>query len=328
MFLERIREELKKWKQPAIDRNLQRELKHGWMLPYLLEYDWHCWRRWDYWVRTMQAGQLLDEPIPKIKFSCEGTAEGLNSPARRHLESCLDMIARNWLGWSNWSDMDYFLDWLLYGFGYPGQKMLPNAGSEVSMALYQHFNLAFLIAYPFDYWGAILAENSYGRRLGFYPTPHTVVEAMVEIVFSDYEKEQDDSRLKTVCDPCLGTGRMLLFASNYSLRLYGADINPTVIKASLVNGYLYAPWLLKPFPFLDGALLSPECSKEISDNMMEVAATRPDVAAYLADTEHDTPNQYKYEPIKKRRKKSDEKQMDLFENQDPFISNKNHTNYY
>ncbi|MEW6732338.1 MAG: hypothetical protein AB1489_13495 [Acidobacteriota bacterium] len=106
-MLENIRELLRKWKPPIIDKNLNRDLKHGWLLPYLLELDYLCWRRWDYWLRTMQAGQLLDEPIPKIKFICEGTTETHKLPARYHIESCLDLIARNWLGWSSWSDIEY-----------------------------------------------------------------------------------------------------------------------------------------------------------------------------------------------------------------------------
>jgi hypothetical protein len=103
-------------------------------------------------------------------------------------------------------------------------------------------------------------------------------------------------------DPCLGTGRMLLHASNYSLRLYGQDINETCVKASLVNGYLYAPWMVKPFPFLDRDLVDPSQSKAISDAMVR-AVDLQDVAAYLENTEHDTENQWRFEPVKKRRKK-------------------------
>ena len=51
-----------------------------------------------------------------------------------------------------------------------------------------------------------------------------------------------------VMEPCLGTGRMLLHASNYSLRLHGMDIDQTVLTAALVNGALYAPWMVRPFP--------------------------------------------------------------------------------
>ena len=73
---------------------------------------------------------------------------------------------------------------------------------------------------------------------------------MVSINFSD-DRGEPDSRTRTVCDPCVGTGRMLLHASNRSVCLYGQDVNPTCVKATLVNGYLYAPWLVIPFPWLN-----------------------------------------------------------------------------
>ena len=43
---------------------------------------------------------------------------------------------------------------------------------------------------------------------------------------------------------------MLLHTSNYSVCLYGQDINPVCVKATLVNGYLYAPWLALPLAWL------------------------------------------------------------------------------
>jgi hypothetical protein len=104
-----------------------------------------------------------------------------------------------------------------------------------------------------------------------------------------------DAREKPVCDPCVGTGRMLLAASNYSYRLYGCDIDGTVIKATLINGYLYAPWLVKPFPFLDRANLDPAQTIKIS-NML---------ARQQSDYHKNTipePDGREFAPIKKRKK--------------------------
>jgi hypothetical protein len=71
-----------------------------------------------------------------------------------------------------------------------------------------------------------------------------VCQMMVEMQMAG-----EDMRDKTVCDPALGTGRMLLAASNFSYRLYGMDISETVVKACLVNGFALAPWLVRPFSF-------------------------------------------------------------------------------
>jgi hypothetical protein len=320
-----LQHKLTKWKPNKIDPNLKRDLEHGWMVkplnpnniatsPVLLHLDVLTWQRWEYWGETMLAGKMLDEPIPQIEFdfgSCRN-AEGEGSGARGHIEKCLDLIPQHgsWLGWSSWQYFDYFMDWLLFGFGYHGQPEEPTEPpgcTGASMRLYQYFNLAWLVCYPWDYFGAILAANKHGRSLGFYPTPMPVVNMMTEMLMRG-----QDCRDKTVLDPCLGTGRMLLYASNYSLRLHGQDINPTVIKASLVNGYLYAPWMVRPFPFWDefqhnGHIETPDgrtVSAVVSDEMTSIPeAQQPNVAEYLADTEHDTEQQWKFEPIKKRRKK-------------------------
>jgi hypothetical protein len=211
------------------------------------------------------------------------------------LDRSLTAISKygDWRGWGNWSAFDYFLDWLLYGFGHKGQPQPPEEKAEYQGAsdrLYQVFNLETLLAYPHDYLGDILAENQHGRHVGFFPTPMHVSEFMAQMVIGE-----GDARIKTVMDPCVGTGRMLLAASNHSYRLYGCDINPTVIKATLINGYLYAPWMVKPFSFLDAALADPARSMEVSESIAQQAP------AQLHCTEHDAAAQWQFEPIKKRR---------------------------
>jgi N-6 DNA methylase len=102
---------------------------------------------------------------------------------------------------------------------------------------------------PADYFGDVMCELKGRRnRTGFYPTPHSVCEMMARMTFFDAGRDGAvDLRKATVCDPCVGTGRMLLHAANYSLRLYGQDIDPRVVQACLINGALYAPWIAWPF---------------------------------------------------------------------------------
>jgi len=75
------------------------------------------------------------------------------------------------------------------------------------------------------------------KGVGYFPTPGNVVKMMVEMQMTNADKTS------TVCDPCLGTGIMLLYASNYSLRLYGQDISADMCKMAMVNAWLYIPWL-------------------------------------------------------------------------------------
>lgn len=71
-------------------------------------------------------------------------------------------------------------------------------------------------------------------------------------------RQVGDNRRKTVCDPACGTGRMLLHASNHSLYLHGQDIDGLMVSCSLINGALYAPWIVAPPPRREaGAVLLP-----------------------------------------------------------------------
>ena len=168
------------------------------------------------------------------------------------------------------------------------------------MRLYQVCNVAAWMLWPYDYLGDLLAENTYGKRQGFFPTPHTVVELMTQMTLCG---DAEDMRTKTVCDPCVGTGRMLLHASNHSLRLYGMEIDAMLCQATLVNGYLYAPWLVCPLPWLDTAQYEPAQSEALAEAI--AAQSPPHVAATLAETEHDPNEPWRFAPIKKRRRKNE-----------------------
>lgn len=286
-----LRSKIDSAKPRRYDPNVRpnRPLEHGWLLPYLLLTDDLTWKRWNYWFEMMQAKRVIGNTIPQIEW-CS------NPHARKMLENSLNSITRygGWQGWGSWQFFEYFMDWLLFGFGHGGHTVTPKEplGAEgASDRLYQVFNIETLLAYPHDYFGDILAENQHGRRSGFFPTPMNVVEILVRMTVDG------DARQKTICDPCVGTGRMLLVASNYSFRLYGMDIDPTVIKAALVNGYLFSPWLVKPFPFLDGVNLDPVQTIAISNAL---AGHKPDYHQGTVPA----PNGQEYAPIKRRIRKS------------------------
>ena len=325
------------------DPTVTRELHHGWMLPVLVELDGWLWQRWNYWADCYcSAGALPPAPIPRIQFLMmphQGT--------RKMLEASLNCIPNHgsWQTWGGWQFVNYFFDWLLFAFGHKGQVEPPQepAGcSGASNRLYQVFNLDAMLLWPYDYFGDILGENAYGKRQGFYATPHCVCEMMTRMVF----EEGKDSRRETMMDPCVGTGRFPLFASNYTLRLYGMDIDLTLCKATLINGYMYAPWLVRPIPWLDpdlaqigqvdgeamphshtdaGRSATPQSDStaqvagEVTISTNSATASSPSLAAelsdsmvaaapphaqgYLLDTEHDAPAQTSVAPILKRRKK-------------------------
>jgi hypothetical protein len=273
----------------------------GWLLPTLLLTDSKETGRWDYWFTCMEAEALPDAPLPPIYF--------LNTPhekTRKMLSASLDAISGHGkdshLGWSNATYFRFFTEWLLFGLGQKGSDSPPSdpmGCKGASERLLEVFDLPLLLRHPYDYMGDLLAECAYGRHNSFYPTPHPVCEMMVRMLMLD-----GDNRAKTVCDPCTGTGRLLLHASNYSMRLFGMDIDQLMCQIALVNGYFFAPWLVRPLPFFDGGYDDPETSKDISDSITETAP--PHIAVRLEDTEPDMENQWKFEPIKLRKKKGDD----------------------
>jgi hypothetical protein len=209
----------------------------GWLMAHMLTCEGHPLvpKRWQYWMRTLDAGTVLDEPIPRIEFSHASDREA----GYKAVTKLVDLVDACFGGWSSFTAL---VDWLTWSFGF--REKPPDFTAKLHEQLYRTFNLEPFLLKPADYIGEWLAMQQSSRNpLGFYPTPHALVEMMVQMNLGE-----GDHRRATVCDPCVGTGRMLLHASNHSLRLYGQDINQTVLDIALINGAMYCPWLCRPFP--------------------------------------------------------------------------------
>jgi hypothetical protein len=214
----------------------------GWLLPYVIGLHARVPAvsdRWGYHLRTLEAGRLLDEPIPQIAFGLP------DNKVFSLLHGWSRLVGRDCGGWS---DFRTLVDWLCWGLALSSEE--PRLSEEVNERLYRQVNLTALLERPYDYLGEhVAASKAKGwNPTGFYPTPHSVVECMVQMTMHDAGKDGRDPRRLSTCDPCVGSGRMLLHASNVSLNLWGQDIDPLAVAMCKVNGVLYAPWLAFPLP--------------------------------------------------------------------------------
>lgn len=217
----------------------------GWLLYHVQICDGHpsLPGRWGHYLRTLEAGQLLNEPIPRIEFTDCPPPDG-----KRMLEKCLNLIERREY---TWEGFNLFVEWLAWGLAV--SRVRPRIEELTNEALYRAFNLEPLLLHPHDYLGEILSDRrSNGwNPFAFFPTPSSAVEMMVQMLLGGGGDEPADIgetevRRKKILDPAVGTGRMLLHASNFSYCLYGCDIDPLVTMICRVNAAFYAPWMAFP----------------------------------------------------------------------------------
>lgn len=209
----------------------------GWLVPYRQMAEAHplVEPRYTYVLQTLEAGKILDTPPPEISFYNELSREV--QPGLKMLNKLLDQIEYT-VG--TWNAMREFCDWL--GFALGVTHTPSKLKFDLQEYLYRTFNLEPLLLYPTDYLGQLLCESNYGKKQGFFPTPMCISDLMARCVGGG---GQDYKFAKTE-DCAVGTGRLLLAASNFSLRLYGQDIDALCCLITKINLALYAPWSYIP----------------------------------------------------------------------------------
>jgi hypothetical protein len=238
---------------PRIGDNRPPWTYRGWLLPYIILLHGQIPAvadRWGYHLRVLEAGRLLDDPIRQIAFG---------DPDKRVFSLLQDWVRLINRDCGGWSDFRTLLDWL--GWGLALEKETPRLAPEVNERLYRQVSLQPLLERPYDYLGEFVSmhKSSGWNPTAFFPTPHAVVELIVRLTHHDICNEGRDPRTFSVCDPAVGSGRMLMHASSFSLNLWGQDIDPLAIAMCMINGALYAPWISFPLPaaILGTASVSP-----------------------------------------------------------------------
>jgi hypothetical protein len=250
---------------PRIDDPVPPWKYRGWMLYYVQTAEMALRgeaSRWAYMMEILETGELPDRPIPKLEFG------GPDSRVYNRLEKWSEL---NGYDLGGWHDFETLLDWFLWGLALWKEEPKYHR-ADAARRLYTEVNLEDMLKHPYDYFGAYISEHKAKNwnKSGFFPTPHTVCECMVQMMFHD---EGEDSRHLTVNEPCVGTGRMLLHAAQFSLRLSGQDIDPVPLACCKINGALYAPWLSYPLP--DSVFAKEDWLKAISSVPVDDSPATP-----------------------------------------------------
>lgn len=196
--------------------------------------------RYGYLADILYHGSLPWRDIPQISFteqdmSVVPAVEKIIAEMQ-HEGMSLSKAFRNLVGWISWA------------VGTSTAKTCDEAFPALSEGLrelvYRKLNLDPWMQTPFDYLGWIYSEmKGGGGRMNnpnaFYPTPASIVSLMSELTCSGMSRS--DRMRAEACDPCVGSGRTLLAASNNALRLSGQDIDQLVCDIALINLALYAP---------------------------------------------------------------------------------------
>lgn len=254
----------------------------GWLLPAVQQCDSRTIGRWATYLRIMETCQLPAE-LPSLDFaSGEGTIRyhdprvqldedpplenskrrrGRRKPERpilsngesgkaaaiKQLERACEHIGSH-VGYG--FAVGNLIEWLAFGLGVHAEECEAEVrmSDEVCEHLYRTLDLWPLMVAPYDYLGYI--KSLYKGRgydpAGFFPTPPSVATAGAQMLFTGLDPRE--AMLKSVHDCCVGTGVLLLAASNHSLILSGQDIQRECVLGTLIQGALYAPWLSFPFP--------------------------------------------------------------------------------
>lgn len=222
--------------------------ERGWLLPYLLEGDSTFGTgRWAWWLNC--GDEIPDGPIPQIHFRSASDPSPQHrlpdgevltcASTYRHLTKLVEEF-----GYS-WGALRFLMEWMGWGLSvHDAEPSEPIPGAD--KILYEKFQLGRLQACPSDYFGNLMSERVGSGKWNpnaFFPTPHEVVEMMVQMVFDGDEAK---NKMASVLDPCVGSGRMLLHASNFSINLVGCDIDPLCVLACKLNAALYVPWMISP----------------------------------------------------------------------------------
>ncbi|MFC5449178.1 hypothetical protein ACFPOG_12980 [Paenibacillus aestuarii] len=212
--------------EPPVD--VSESYRFGWNRGLAFKIETLIRGRWNAWFNILNKGHFeAADDIPGCEFSMFDGKDEVN----KMLENCMSHV------YAEGSRVGDFLDFIGYSLGIAWFDK-PKISNRLWEKLYNEFDLSLMLIHPSDYLSGFLCNHGASGIAGYYPTPLNVCSAISRMLNIDSTGSKNASTL----EPCLGAGAMLL--TNDSLCLVGSDINPTMVKASCIQAFLYIPWLL------------------------------------------------------------------------------------
>lgn len=233
--LESYKKEYAKLKK-ILPKMYKKHVKIPLYLDQLMQYS----KRWKWWTLVFTyPGLLIEENIQQPVMGFE-TDLSSKKPPYKMIAECVEPF----YGQDRSTTFNYLIDFMLHYFGH--LENIDHIPQENQDHFMKTIDIKVFIRYPGDFLGAYFEEHfgfSHSKGSAFFTTPSSICEMMVKMCIN----ESPFAWLQSFNDPCCGTMRMGLFASDKGVvQITGQDISHTIYKVALVNAYLYLPSVVKP----------------------------------------------------------------------------------
>ena len=231
-------------------------ISHGYLINILISNDYNLWGRWRHWQNLYLAGELTKgEEIPHIPF-----CDQVDYPAEM-MEFLLDQVSPLWRRDAAQKQyiVHYFLRYMLWAFGHHAQPNQPidawdgRAHDRLSYVLPRYMRR--LLLFPTAHFSLMLQD-----MLGTQTIPQGRAVTLAKGIFPGRRNDHRDSLL-VMPEPC---GTTALAASNHTYEIHGIGTDPWMAIATILDCYLFAPWVVFPFRWLG--------DRDSENNILDVIA--------------------------------------------------------
>lgn len=263
------------------------EIKPGWLLHRLATEESAVVGRYLHWRTLHDSQRLLDIPIPKIEFRSKPHSDAID-----FFHHLFQLINPNWnqSAESRYQTLEYLVDWFLWGVGHPSAPNQPDPDrwtTDAHSKLHQVFSPIPMLVYPYDYFGHFLRSC----KLKKYANPLSP-ERIDYLLKSLFPLKWGDYRQHVIGEPDVGTGDLMIRLAGYSYNVIGFqriddDFDPLMTKIAIANAYLYAPWIVFPFEFLNQEPMTEAQANIAAGKTLEIMRAKRTPKDYFAATQVD-----------------------------------------